>query len=68
MVFMTGGFLFGLESVAAPDLADLGALGISVPGIRGNKVKEAPGSTCEPQAALCTVARGKGLGNLNFQC
>lgn len=65
---MTGGFLFGLEPVAASGLADLGALGISVPGITGNKVKEAPGSTRELRAVLCPAAKGKGLGNLNFQC
>lgn len=65
MVFMTDGFLFGLEPVAASDLADLGALGVGVPG---NKVKEAPGSARELHAALGTVAKGKGVESLNFQC
>lgn len=61
MVFMAGGFLFVLEPVAASDLADLGALGISVPG---NKVKETPGSPRQLHAALGTVPQGKGVESL----
>lgn len=48
MVFMAGGFLFVLEPVAASDLADLGALGISVPGKQGER------GSREPSSAACS--------------